>query len=410
MTEQKRPPALFDAYGFIVDLAVVHSGSFDVQPVPKALLEPTLADEDPARRDLEVIPGIAGHGLGVRNTKVMRRPSKWGRKLVNLRNAWAPALDTAKAVILPGGAHPFYDPARHGSVGEALTPEVRRICDELFGCAQHGWSNSQGLHLGIHFGKDSEFGKLHAAVRLLLPLIPSLAAASPILEGRVTGSSCSRLHAQLHAHERLTDLMGSFVPEPVFDREEHDRVIMAPIAQALAPHDPTGLLDPVLYNSRAATANFDRSVVTLHVIDTQESPSANMAVAEMIITVLRALVRGRWVSNYLQRAWGSDDLQQLMLGAIKEGGRMMITNRDYLLMLGLMKQESMVAAKVWQHLFVELYGDLSENARGHIGHILEHGCLADRILARTGKQPTIDGIRAAYGHLAACYAADEAYL
>lgn len=403
MADPKRPPTLLDAFGFAVDLSLVDKATLEVVAVSDTLLAATAPD-------LEVMPGIAAHGMAVRNTKLMRRPMKWGRKLVGLGTAWAPHLDVSGHMVLPGGAHPFYDPQRNASMGNALAPEVRAVCEKVFGCAQHGWSNSQGFHLEIHFGKPADFGKLHAAVRLLMPLIPGLAAASPILEGRVTGLQCARLQSHLRAFERVPELLGEFVPEPVFDPEEHDRQVLGPISQALAKHDPKRLLDPQRLDARGATANFDRDTLTLHVIDGQECPSANMAVAEMIIVVLRALVRGRWVSNYLQRAWGSDDLQQLMLATIKDGGQAAIANRDYLLMLGLMKQDSMPAAKVWQHLFVELYSELSENARLRIGHILEHGTLAERIVARVGKRASADRIRETYAAMFACWRSDAGFL
>jgi hypothetical protein len=65
-----------------------------------------------------------------------------------------------------------------------------------------------------------------------------------------------------------------------------------------------------------------------------------------------------------------------------------------------MGHEGISAGKLWQHLFVELYGDLSDNARTHIAHILEHGCLARRILDRTGPTPDRAQLRAVYAELA----------
>jgi hypothetical protein len=84
-----------------------------------------------------------------------------------------------------------------------------------------------------------------------------------------------------------------------------------------------------------------------------------------------------------------------------------IANRDYLLMFGLMKQDHMHVGKLWQHLFVELYGELSENCRQHVGHILEHGCLASRILKRTGRTPSHDDLVRVYRELADCLQEDR---
>jgi hypothetical protein len=53
-----------------------------------------------------------------------------------------------------------------------------------------------------------------------------------------------------------------------------------------------------------------------------------------------------------------------------------------------MKQDQMSVQKIWQHLFVELYGELSDECRRVMAHILEHGCLAQRLLRRLGKAPS----------------------
>ena len=74
----------------------------------------------------------------------------------------------------------------------------------------------------------------------------------------------------------------------------------------------------------------------------------------------------------------------------------------YLFMLGMLKQEQVSVSALLKHLFVELYGELSENARGHVGLIIEHGCLSARMLARAGKRPGTDKIRGICAQLAAC--------
>jgi carboxylate-amine ligase len=161
-------------------------------------------------------------------------------------------------------------------------------------------------------------------------------------------------------------------------------------------------LDPEQANARGAVARFDRQLMVMQVTDTQENAAADLAVAELINAVLRALASGRWVSTYLQRAWSENDLLPIFLQTIKDAGNTLITNRDYLLMFGLMKQEQLSVQKLWQHLFVDLYGEISPEARQPIAHILEHGCLASRILRHTGRTPSPDKLRTVYRELADC--------
>jgi len=409
LTRKRRHP-LFDAYGFAVGYAVVDRNTLEVLHIADELL--AVAQPEPAegtKRDLEILPGMAAHSVGFRNSRSMRKPAKWGRKLAARTGLLSAVLEKHNAMLLPGGVHPFFAPARDARPGRGMDAGARAVCGTIFDLRGHGWSNDQLLRLDIRFDKATEFSKLHAAVRLLLPIIPGLAAASPILEGRLTGTHDSRLEERVRSYQRVPELVGSLVPEAVFEQEDHDREILVPIAQALAQYDPDHLLDPVVMNARGATTDFERGAMSIHVIDAHECATANMAVAEFLITVLKALVAGRWVSTYLQRAWSVDDLQVMLMSTIKDGDRTVITNGDYLLMFGLLKQGRMPVIKLWQHLFVELYGDLSENARQRIGHILEHGTLSTRVMNAVGKRPSSEKIRAAYVEMAQCLVSDKSF-
>src|SRR5690606_22899704 len=71
--------------------------------------------------------------------------------------------------------------------------EVYAAFDRIFNCHGHGWSNLQSVHLNLPFADDAEFARLHAAIRLVLPLLPALAASSPFVEGRASGLPVSRM-------------------------------------------------------------------------------------------------------------------------------------------------------------------------------------------------------------------------
>jgi hypothetical protein len=290
------------------------------------------------------------------------------------------------------------------------TTRCTRLYNRIFDCRGHGWSNLQSTHLNLPFANDDEFSKLHAAIRLLLPIIPALSASSPILDGKATGFLDSRMEAYLHHQEKLPELMGSLIPEAVFSQEDYYRTIFSPIAQAMAPFDTENVMDHHFANSRGAIARFDRGAIEIRVIDIQECPAADLAIAELIVAVLKALTSGRWVSSYLQRAWSENDLLPIFLQVIKDAGGSVIANRDYLLMFGLMKQDHMHVGKLWQHLFVELYGELSEGCRQQIAHILEHGTLARRIVERVGKHPSHEALLGVYKELAVCLEQDKQFV
>ncbi|MBK8338898.1 MAG: hypothetical protein IPK99_02285 [Flavobacteriales bacterium] len=70
----------------------------------------------------------------------------------------------------------------------------------------------------------------------------------------------------------------------------------------------------------------------------------------------------------------------------------------------------MTAQRLWEHIAQELRSELSNSAQEVITHILQHGCLAQRILARTGPSPNAETVRKVYAEIAACLQEDRLFL
>ena len=405
----KKQYKLFEVTGIELEYMVVDRDTLKVLPIVDKLFEDVTGaiTSDVERGDVEWSNELVSHVVELKTAKPTKKIPTFRKKFhsdVKVINA---VLAKRNAMLLPTAAHPFMDPFTETVIWPHEYNEVYALYNRIFDCRGHGWSNLQSTHLNLPFANDDEFSKLHAAIRLLLPIIPALSASSPILDGTATGFLDSRMEAYLHHQEKLPELMGSLIPEAVFSQEDYYRTIFSPIAQAMAPFDTENVMDHHFANSRGAIARFDRGAIEIRVIDIQECPAADLAIAELIVAVLKALTSGRWVSSYLQRAWSENDLLPIFLQVIKDAGGSVIANRDYLLMFGLMKQDHMHVGKLWQHLFVELYGELSENCRQHVGHILEHGCLASRILKRTGRTPSHDDLVRVYREMADCLQEDR---
>ena len=405
----KKKYKLFEVTGIELEYMVVDRDTLKVLPIVDKLFEDVTGaiTSDVERGDVEWSNELVSHVVELKTAKPTKKIPTFRKKFHSDVKAINAVLAKRNAMLLPGAAHPFMDPFTETVIWPHEYNEVYALYNRIFDCRGHGWSNLQSTHLNLPFANDDEFSKLHAAIRLLLPIIPALSASSPILDGKATGFLDSRMEAYLHHQEKLPELMGSLIPEAVFSQEDYYRTIFSPIAQAMAPFDTENVMDHHFANSRGAIARFDRGAIEIRVIDIQECPAADLAIAELIVAVLKALASGRWVSSYLQRAWNENDLLPIFLQVIKDAGGSVIANRDYLLMFGLMKQDHMHVGKLWQHLFVELYGDLSENCRQHVGHILEHGCLASRILKRTGKTPSHEVLVDVYRELANCLQEDR---
>lgn len=305
------------------------------------------------------------------------------------------ALRQHDAFLLPTAAHPLSLPGPKEADRGAFLGDPRSA-NLSFAC------------LRLPFHGDAEFAKVHAAVRMLLPILPAIGASSPVLNGEPTAALDGAVEAIMRPDPAFPQLVGPFVPEAVFSQEEYYREVFRPMAQGLP--GPDAAFDHLALNGRGAVALFDEGIIEIRMIGMQECVAADLAVASMVLAVLRALVGGRWVSSYLQRAWSEDDLARLLRDVVVHGGDAVITNSDYLLMYGLMKQDEMTAAKLWQHLFVDLYAELDEGTRLGMAHIVEHGCLAARIRARTGPSPEADRVVEVYRDLAEHLQADRLFI
>ncbi|MBK7084744.1 MAG: glutamate--cysteine ligase [Flavobacteriales bacterium] len=408
----KTPYKLFEVTGIELEYMVVERGTLKVLPIVDKLFEDVTGKitSDVDRGDVEWSNELVSHVVELKTAKPTKRIPSFRKKFASEVQAINAVLAKRNAMLLPTAAHPLMDPFTETVIWPHDHNEVYALYNRIFDCRGHGWSNLQSTHLNLPFATDEEFSKLHAAVRLVLPLIPALSASSPILDGKVTGHLDSRMEAYLHHQERLPQLMGSLIPEAVFTQEDYYREIFGPIGKALAPFDPENVMDHHFANSRGAIARFDRGAIELRVIDIQECPNADLAIAELIVALTRAMTKGRWTSTYLQRAWSETDLLAIFKQVIRDADKAEIIDRDFLVMFGVMKEERMTAQRLWEHIVQELRSELSEGAQEVISHILQHGCLARRILGRTGASPTEDTVRKVYTEIAECLQHDRLFV
>lgn len=402
------PFGLFEVTGIELEYMVVDRETLRASPTVDLLFQDVTGriTSDVERGDVAWSNELTAHVLELKTA----RPAPSIRAFREKFAAEVRAIDALLAkrglMLLPTAAHPLFDPFTETVLWPHDNSAIYALYNRIFDCRGHGWSNLQSVHLNLPFANDAEFAQLHTAIRLLLPIIPALSASSPILDGKPTGFMDARMEAYLHHQEKLPQLMGALIPEAVLNEDEYYREIFAPIGKALAPFDAGGIMDHQFANSRGAIARFDRGAIEIRVVDIQECPSADLAIAELVVETLKALVDGRWASNYLQRAWHRNDLLALFKTVIKDAGDTRIGNKDFLLMFG-MESSGATAAELWAHILGEVGSGISPEAHAAISLILEKGCLAKRILERTGAQPDEAGIKAVYTELATCLREDR---
>lgn len=307
------------------------------------------------------------------------------------------------ARILPGPMHPWMDPLTEQSLWPHEQNEIYATYDRIFDCRGHGWANLQSMHINLPFANDAEFVRLHDAIRIALPLLPALAAASPYVDGRASGLLDTRLETYRLNQKRVPEITGRVIPDRVASIDEYHSRILAPMFRAIAPFDTDKVLDGEWLNSRGAIARFERGAIEIRILDAQESPRADLAVARAVVGLVKRLYEEHDSNGAVQAAVATDTLADLFERSLREGEQCLISDRSVLAALGLPSQACTMGA-AWQTL-CERSGVLDGRGAESVAALLKRAPLARRLLEVGGAQPSREQLRGLYGAL--CVALDE---
>lgn len=409
----QQPPRihLFQGYGIELEYMLVDRDSLKVKPVTDELIKhETGAYQSDFENGLVTWSNeLVLHVVEIKST----RPEN---NFNALENAFAEnvrrinaILASSNTMLMPTAAHPFMDPVRETKIWPHENNEVYDIYNKIFDCRGHGWSNLQSTHLNLPFYDDEEFAKLHAAVRLVLPLLPALCASSPILDGKLTGMLDTRLEYYKTNQSKIPSITGKVIPEAVFSKRNYLNTIYERIKTDIASYDPEKVLNPIWVNSRGAIPRFDRGSIEIRIMDIQECPSADMAVLSLVIETIKAFVDGKFVDFDNQIKWKTDVLAQLLERTAKEAQHAVITNREYLGLFGFPGAEA-TALDLWKHITETLVeaGSVSvRTGRREIDIILSQGTLSQRILKALGPDVSSENISRVYRRLCDCLAQNK---
>jgi gamma-glutamyl:cysteine ligase YbdK (ATP-grasp superfamily) len=401
---------LFEVSGIELEYMIVDCDTLKVKPIADLLLF-----------------GKAGHN----NSDVKNGKIGWSNELVNHvieLKTWEPVsrlngtandfsrniteinseLKKYNAMLLPTASHPFMDPVTETMLWQHENKEIYALYDRIFGCNNHGWANLQSVHLNLPFNGDAEFAKLHAAIRLLLPLIPAIAASSPLCEGKLTGWADSRMHAYLRHQKKMPSLMGKLIPEAVFSEDEYYRRIFVPIRHDIEPWDSDHVLDHHFLNSRGAIARFDRGAIEIRVTDLQECPDADMAIASLITETLKLFVNEKYSKFQKQSLLSEDRLYDIFFKVIRDAEKTWIDDKEYLNLFGI-KGKKVTAHEIWKQLFNEVKALMQTEESDKIAYILNEGSLSTRIIKKLNGEPAHERIISVYKELADCLKNNEIF-
>lgn len=401
---------LFEVYGIELEYMLVYNNTFKAAPIVDELLSAKAGEQasDVENGAIAWSNELVAHVVELKTNG----PSDNSDALSDLFHKNVMEINTIlkplQAHLLPTAAHPLLNPLRDTELWKHSYSEVYELYNRIFNCKGHGWSNVQSTHINLPFYDDKEFEKLHAAIRVILPLIPGLCASSPILEGKNTGFKDARLEYYKTNQKEIPELTGLVIPERVFTKVDYYATIFEPIKKAIKPHDTNNILDHHFLNSRGAIARFDRNAIEIRLVDIQESPKADMAICVLIIEVLKLLVNKKLAPIQQQKKWLKQELFNVLNPIIKDAENYHISNLDYLNLF--LIHETVSVKNLWKHLYGLAKDQIHETHHESIETILNEGTLATRILKAVGTDFTEAKIKNVYSRLADCLQKNTVFL
>ncbi len=320
-------------------------------------------------------------------------------------------LEPFSACLMPTAMHPWMDPHTETRLWPHEYSPVYEAYNKIFGCQGHGWANLQSTHLNLPFSSDEEFARLHAAIRLVLPVLPALAASSPIVEGQRAPWLDQRLAVYRTNSAKIPSLTGRVIPEAVFSQAAYEAEIFEPMYRDIAPFDSDGVLQDEFLNSRGAIARFSRGSIEIRLIDIQECPIADIAIASAVVGTLQALVREQWSGFEAHCRMETPALQDILFEAGRYGEEAVISDSQYLRLFGLETTGPVRAGDLWKAIFEGGLGaQIPEPAVSQaLAAILERGTLARRILRSVQDDYSREHLVRVYRDLCGCLAAGRLF-
>jgi len=181
--------------------------------------------------------------------------------------------------------------------------------DRLFDIRQHGWLNIQALQVNLSYSGEKDLVTHYNRLRSLLPYLIAVTAASPIVEGRSTGTADNRLLYYRVNQKEIPLICNRIIPEKIGSIRDYRRE-QEEIFAELRKRD-AGILCEEWVNSGGVIIRFSRKCLEIKALDEQDCIRSDMAVCAFIRSLLRC--------GSLPVETDQDTLLDLTEGAIQRG-------------------------------------------------------------------------------------------
>jgi|WetSurMetagenome_2_1015567.scaffolds.fasta_scaffold69555_2 glutamate---cysteine ligase / carboxylate-amine ligase len=163
--------------------------------------------------------------------------------------------------------------------------EYYETYDRLFDIHQHGWLNIQALQVNLSYSGEKDLVMHYNRLRSLLPYLIAVTAASPIVEGKSTGTADNRLLYYRENQKEIPLICNRIIPEKigsVQDYRDEQEKIFAELRRRNAE-----ILCEEWVNSGGVIIRFSRKCLEIKALDEQECIRSDMAVSAFIRSLLR---------------------------------------------------------------------------------------------------------------------------
>ncbi len=406
---------LFGGYGVELEYMIVDNKSLSVKPIADKIIYDVKGEfvSDVEFDEAAWSNELVLHVIEIKTNGPRKDLSKLDELFVKNVKDINNILQKYNCMLLPTGMHPFMDPLKETMLWPHEYNVTYETYNKIFDCRGPGWSNLQSLHLNLPFADDEEFKKLHAAIRLLLPIIPAISASTPIIDGKVSGYLDTRLEVYRKNQAMIPSIAGKIIPERVFNKADYENKILKKIYSDLSPFDKEGILHNEWVNSRGAIARFDRNTIEIRVIDIQECPSADIAIVYSIVNTLKLLIDEKWIKLEKQIECDEERLLQIFLNIIKEGENSLIDDEEYLNVFGYTEKKKCSACELWKYLMNEIIDNFNLQKETWIKNmemILEYGSLSSRIIKSLNGDFSHNNVLKIYNNLSGCLANNKMFI
>lgn len=394
---------LLEVFGIELEYMIVDKSSLAVRPLSDALIKKVTGEfvNEVANERVDWSNELVLHVIEFKNNTPEPKPLELVDAFQSEVQRANRELSTMNCRLMPGAMHPLMDPLSETRLWPHGNNEIYDSYNRIFNCQGHGWSNLQSLHINISFGNDEEFGKLHSAIRWILPFIPAISSSSPLVEGALSGSKSSRLSYYLKNQKKITSIVGLAVPDVMKSQVEYQQKILQPMYDEIAPFDTQGILQYEWLNSRGAIPKFEQGCIEIRLSDVQEAPVVDLSIADFWIKVIRKIVDGGWWDLDRMDRVPTIELRKILDATVVHGEDAVIESPEILAVFGLSRatRAQDIIRKIASELVYQPEEQIFANT---IAQINERGTLSTRLTQSLNGDLSRHSILSTYQKLCDC--------